>query len=263
MPEIVTPAADGAPETEVTAPDDFGAGVLAQFEHRTSTTAAPMDEMGAGTPFPGGVTVDASDQFTKMAAEINAQTVAADEPEVTAEPEPEPTIESSNDSIVEPEPEPTPDPGGYVWNYLDPTTGAPAAQRYDDRQIQEAIGLAAWARGLPDDVRDALGAVESGQAVAINRADYDRFHAWASQQSRGQRDSDLAKLDVDPDVAKVISDLRDEVSSLRGQSQGYPQQQGPGYNPAVTNALSQAVSTYRDARQLSQQEVDTLVQTAV
>lgn len=268
MPEIVIPAADGAPEPEAVAPDDFGADLLAQFEKRTTTTAAPADEMGM-SPYPGGVKVDAGDQFAAMAAELNAAKVAeinaaaADSADVAEEP-----VAEDAPAAELPAPDPATavdepagaDVGGYVWNYL-ATNGQPAAVRYDDRQVQEAISLKAWADGLGEELRYTLGAVESGQAVAIARNEYDQFQAWKGQQDRSQRDTDLARLDVEPDVAKVISDLRDEVASLRTQSPDVGQPQ-PNYNPNVTQALHQAVSHYQTARQLSQEEVNRLVANA-
>lgn len=247
-----------------TPPDDFGEGLLAQFEKRTTTTAAPADEFGMA--YPGGTSVDSSEQFAAMAAEITAATVAGEAPpevEQTADPavSTQPPGEPDEPAGVAEEPAPV-EPGGYVWQGIDPTSGAPVAQRYDDKFVQDAIHIRRWADALSDDLRYALGAVESGQAVAIDRADYDQFQAWRNQQTRGQRDTDLARLDVEPEVAKVIADLRDEVASLRGGNQLPPQQQQPAYNPAITQATTQAIDTYKAARQLSQDETNALVNNA-
>src|SRR5690606_41779848 len=118
----------------------------------------------------------------------------------------------------------------------DPATGQPAQAVIPDAYVERALSLMAWAQNLPQRPRDAVGMIESGQAVVIPRADYDQFVAWKNQQDKSQRDADLSNLDVDPDVAKLISELRDKVATLEAQ-----QQQGgvdPQYQAQANAELS-------------------------
>ncbi|PZM94384.1 MAG: hypothetical protein DIU79_09820 [Actinobacteria bacterium] len=162
----------------------------------------------------------------------------------------------------------TGDTSGYVYRYTDPATGQPAQAVIPDAYVERALSLMAWAENLPQQTRDAIGMIESGQAVVIPRADYDQFVAWKNQQDKSQRDADLSNLDVDPDVAKLISELRDKVATLEAQ-----QQQGgvdPQYQAqanaelsALNREIAAAQHEYAQTRGLTAEEAEALMATAV
>lgn len=155
-------------------------------------------------------------------------------------------------------------PSGYRWTEGDQDV------TFSDDQVRQALAISAWATGLPDQTRTAFAAIEQGQAVAIPRADFDQFQAWREQQQRSQRDADLSNLDVDPEVAKVITNLRDEITQLRGQTSPVSSQ-NPAQDYSVLNAnlsgtaqrFDAAVNAYAMQNGLDQAQMEALTQAAL
>ena len=298
---MTTPSPDQS--DDLTPPDDFGAAVLAEFERRAKGSAAPLDgdtpppggwpepstseANGAGSGDPaasavapptadaasteqGSLPADAEDgpasggqQGDGAASEEGAE--AAPSPDAQAGGQP---TQADDQSTRAGETSATGDTSGYVYRYTDPATGQPAQAVIPDAYVERALSLMAWAENLPQQTRDAIGMIESGQAVVIPRADYDQFVAWRNQQDKSQRDADLSNLDVDPDVAKLISELRDKVATLEAQ-----QQQGgvdPQYQAqanaelsALNREIAAAQHEYAQTRGLTAEEAEALMATAV
>jgi hypothetical protein len=153
--------------------------------------------------------------------------------------------------------------GGYVWQDGD------NQHQFTDDQVQRALLLNAWAERLPEQTRVAFAAIEEGQAVAVSRADFDQFKSWREQQTRAQRDADLANLDVDPDVAKLVTSLRDEVAQLRGQASPVSRQDDPvvanvnANLDATAQRMDAGARAYAAERQLTEAELQSLFAAAV
>jgi len=298
---MTTPSPDQS--DDLTPPDDFGAAVLAEFERRAKGSAAPLD---GDTPPPGGwpepSTSEANgagsgDPAASAVAPPTADAASTEQGSLPADAEDGPASGgqqgdgAASEEGAEAAPSPdaqaggqptqaddqstqaggtsaTGDTSGYVYRYTDPATGQPAQAVIPDAYVERALSLMAWAENLPQQTRDAIGMIESGQAVVIPRADYDQFVAWRNQQDKSQRDADLSNLDVDPDVAKLISELRDKVATLEAQ-----QQQGgvdPQYQAqanaelsALNREIAAAQHEYAQTRGLTAEEAEALMATAV
>ena len=299
---MTTPSPDQS--DDLTPPDDFGAAVLAEFERRAKGSAAPLD---GDTPPPGGwpepSTSEANgagsgDPAASAVAPPTADAASTEQGPLPADAEDGPASGgqqgdgAASEEGAEAAPSPdaqaggqptqaddqstqaggtsaTGDTSGYVYRYTDPATGQPAQAVIPDAYVERALSLMAWAENLPQQTRDAIGMIESGQAVVIPRADYDQFVAWRNQQDKSQRDADLSNLDVDPDVAKLISELRDKVATLEAQ-----QQQQGGVDPqyqaqanaelsALNREIAAAQHEYAQTRGLTAEEAEALMATAV
>jgi hypothetical protein len=184
-------------------------------------------------------------------------------------------------------PDPAAPPAGYDFHYVDPTTGQSQTRHLSDDSVRQAIGLASWANSLPDNTRAAFAAIEAGQAVAISRADYDQFVAFVNQtQAEGVNRGPASppRIDtstLDPDAAQAIDALQSQVSGLQAllQAQNGQQAQAPnqGYQPvdpsfqanvdanltATSQAFDNAIQVYAQARHLTSEETERLVNVAV
>lgn len=180
----------------------------------------------------------------------------------TAPAPPEPPVSGGAEPTVEPAAEPPVEsPDGYVYTYTN-EQGVEASIKFTNEQVERALSVAAWADALPDHTRQAMGAIEEGQAVAIPRVDYDRYLAWQNQQQRTQRDADL--VNYDEDAAREIQRLRDENAQLTGQPQQQPQQQQVPANvdanlTRTAQEYDAACRAFQAQHQLSDQERDQLL----
>lgn len=273
-------------------PEDYGAELIAQFEHRTSTLAASgEDGMTPPGGWPGGTGVDALAQLEANATPVPREDAPAEPP--AAETAPETATASESDASAVPPPagasapndapadgaggqEPAgglgdgTSPSGYVWEYAD-NTGAAQQAVFPDEVVQRALSLDAWAQQLPDATRAAFGAIEQGQAVAIPRADYDRFVAWQNQQQTADRDADLAEIAVDnPALYATIKAQRDKLDALGSQQGGQGGLGGVAPQPApltpqadanlnaTATAFDTTIRSYAQEKQLSQPEIEAL-----
>lgn len=247
-------------------PDDFGADLIDQLEQRAPVAndddagAELAEQIGALLKDPAATATDevaATPDEGPSAAAPAEDAAAGAESETPAPEPPDPAAASETPAAGE---------GGYVWQWYDTATNQTAEQRFTDAQVQQALQLASWANNLPEEVRYQLGMVESGQSVAIPRADFDRYQAWLNQQDRTQRDADLSNLDVEPDVAKVISDLRDQVTALQQGQQYQPQVNEQAINAnlsATAQAYDRSISAHREAWKLTEDETNRLVRTVI
>ncbi len=260
--EIETPAV----EDPLTPPDDFGAQVLAEFERRSAATISADD----------GTVAQASDEDpavpdntgpTADEAPADADASSTVEPpegeEVANTTTPEDEATETTEAAAETAPA-----GGYTWSVPDPAAeGGQRTVAFTDEEVQRSLSLAAWADGLTDDLRAQIGGIETGQAVAIPRAEYDAFQAWQAQRSASQRDADLADLDLDPDAAKLVTELRNEVAQLREQVPATAPIPGQATVDANLDAVAQgfdtAAAAYAAERGLSIDEVQMLLDDAV
>lgn len=300
-----TPVAD---DTDPLAPpDDLGASLLAEFERREKATAAALGkDLGDGPPggFPSlddaakNVTarVDVSQQGTPATTATPEPVTASGSPtgppaggDAASEPGRgdsdaastpgaggQPAAADETATVLGGAPEEgagaetaAPAPSGYTWTYHDGQ--GERTVTFDDAQVQRAIGIATWAESLPPDVQQAIGSIETGQAVAIPRAEFDEFQAWKNQQHRVSRDADLDSLDLDPDVAKILREQRDQIDALKTQqSTQLPGGVDPQYQQHVNAGIERdravmatALETYGQQRGLSAQEVEELLGAAV
>lgn len=151
---------------------------------------------------------------------------------------------------------------GYTWN--DSTAdGAPISQRFSDAEVQQGLQLRAWAQSLTDETRNVFGLIEQGQAVAIPRADYDRYLAFQQQQTRSTRDRDLENYDED--AAAEIARLRDLVSNTTAAPTA-PAPIDPNVDANLTAAANQfdaAAIAWGQARGLTEDEFRGVYQSAL
>lgn len=220
----------------------------------------PATAPGGDLPPPEGLPAPAADQVPAPA--VDGQPgggTAPAPPETPASGGAEPT--STPDPAADPAtPDAIPAPvDGYVYTYTN-DQGAEASIKFTNEQVERALSVAAWADALPEQTRVAMGAIEEGQAVAVPRADYDRYQAWLNQQQRTTRDADLANYDEDS--AREIQRLRDELDSRQR-----PVQHPPAAVPANIDANLTATAQQYDAaarafqtqHQLSQPELESLL----
>lgn len=288
-----TPVTTATADSDLAPPDDFGAAIIAEFEKRGMETrpfgqggAAMLDGSSDQAEPPGGwpvITPAPTDTAATVAEHETGQvTEALTEPEApTEEPGvPAPAPDASPELPVAAAPEPAQDAPadvsaegasagativtGYQWNEGDQSA------TFTDEQVRGALALSAWAEQLPEPTRTAFAAIEQGQAVAIARADYDAFQAWKGEQTRSTRDADLTRLDVDPEVAQVITGLRDELAALKAGTPvpaplGAPGEfQNTNANlDATAQRMDAAARTYATDRGLTEAEFSTLFQAAV
>jgi len=295
-----TPVEDGDP---LSPPDDLGASVLAEFERRTKATAAPANDTAVDGP-PGGFP-DLDDAAAKVTARVDVSKAVDQATSPTAVAQSAANVDetatgtssTSGDAASDPggsgaasstgtdtatvtddgagavEPgdgsavEATPPPG-YTWTYNDGVQDHTVT--FDDAQVQGAIRLAAWAEALPDEVKTAVGLIESGQSIAIPRSEFDEFSAWKAQQHRSTRDADLENADMDPAVADIIRKQRDEIDALKAGQPQVPGSVDPVYQAQVNAGAERtmaefnaATTAYAEARQLTPEETQGLLGVAI
>lgn len=277
IPESTEQPTEQSTATPDAPPDDFGAEVLAEFQRRgfgeggavlASDEVEPVAMADVGD-WPGGATVAATPESPETSA---AEAPAIPEAPATSEAPEAGTVEAPASGVpipVEDESDPAPEAptseppsvSGYTWSEGDQSVD------FSDDQVREGLTLSAWARSLSDETRAAFAGIEQGAAVAVPRDEYASFQAWRDQQQRDTRDSDLADLsDVDPDVAKLISGLRDEVSSLKAAAAPQPaasQSIGDANLDATFAAMEAATKLYGAEYGLTDEQVNQLTSEAV
>lgn len=256
---------DASSETQDTSspPEDLGEALLSQLESQAGNGRLEWE---------GGASIDVMADLSQRnqaeaTAPAEAEAVAPDEsqPAESQDEAPAPSSEASEETPAETQDEtgdnetqPEVPVGGYLWVEGD------EQQLFDDAQVREGLRLAAWARTLNDETRNAYAALEQGTAIAISREEYTAYNEWRSQKTKAARDSDLDNLIVDPDVAALISGLRDEVEALKAGPQ--PQSQGDANIDANLDAtlaiVDRTAEAYANELGLSQQEVAWLVKEA-
>ena len=241
--------------------DDFGADLIAQYNSRHQID--PGDEQLAaqiGVDLSGLLAADPNlaPPTPAVVPSPEASTAAVDSP--SQEPQaatdsvpvgsaatPGGTAEPAGTALPPPEPGTSEQPpetaevGGYVWRWSDEATQAPAEHRFTDEQVQEALRVAAdertrvglelhkWAESLAPEQRNAMGAVAQGQAVAVPRADWDRFQAWQhAQQTAARLPADLDSYD--PEAAKVIREQAEKLAAYEATLAQQPAQPQPQYS---------------------------------
>jgi hypothetical protein len=86
------------------------------------------------------------------------------------------------------------------------------------------IGLDQWARSLPDQTVRAFAAIESGDAIAISRAQYDQFALWAAGQNSQTSQTAAPAPVFDEFTDDTTKALYQQVQQLQ-QTVQYQQQQ--------------------------------------
>lgn len=235
MPDDLNPESTvetpSAPTVEL--PEGFGKALQDRFGSTSNIGLAD---------FEGGVGIDAAAQLAATGIEVpapvtpeppadgsalplsdpSASPASTAEPTSPVAPDVQPATGDQPAAPVEPSAEtqpptePSAAPGGWDHQYVD-ETGATQTQHFDDSQIRRGLELTAWADSLPPEMRSMLGAVESGQAVAIPRADYDSYVAWRHAQDTQSRDADLDQFE--PDAARVIREQREQIAALQSIAQ--------------------------------------------
>lgn len=271
MPDDLTPESTldtpSAPTVEL--PEGFGQALQDRF--------GGTSKIGVGiTDYEGGVGVDAVAQLAQQGDAGAPPPTPADEPPAE-EPVVAPDDTSSvpapdDDSIPAPAVEPEaaspsetlpPVSGGWDHHYID-ETGAEAIQHFDDAQVRRGLELVAWADSVPQELRAALGAVESGQAIPIPRARYDAYVAWEHAQQTQTRDTDLESLDADPRVIEMLRQQRDQIAQLTQAQQSTPAPSNVDPNlTAWAMHMDNAAVEWGKARNLSDDETRTLWQAAI
>lgn len=98
----------------------------------------------------------------------------------------------------------------------------------DVQSAQALLALGSWAQQLPPETREQFAAVESGQAVAIPRAEFEQFQAWKQTRRQSEPKDTYAELedaDIDPAIIARLRAQDQELANLRAaQQQPYVQQ---------------------------------------
>lgn len=213
------------------------------------------------TELPGGETPDfealLSAEFAKRmglgADEENGQSDDDDRPAPTPEPVGDPDEEYDPTE----DPSPTSDPAPAPARLAVPIPGTDQTYDVDVDTAQKLLGLAAWAEGLQPQTREAFAAIETGAAVPVSRADYERFLAWSQMQQR----EDVDNFGDDEDAtAREVAALRAEVARMRQQP--LVDQYNETANQA-TNIFVQTAESYAESRGLSEAEMGEVFQYAI
>lgn len=155
-----------------------------------------------------------------------------------AQPGAQPTLPPVPTAFAPPTVDPTipPSPGGEGGEPTSLDPNAPPAipdghtritfgDQYVDAtpdQIQQAYLTALWLQNQPDEIRNAWGAIEARQAVAVPHEEYTRFQAWKAtgaptpQQALTQQRPDLSL--VDPEVAAYVANLEGRITATPAPS---------------------------------------------
>jgi hypothetical protein len=111
---------------------------------------------------------------------------------------------------ADPEPAPVPPHRLSV-----PIPGTEHVFDLDVDTAQGLLALAAWNENLAPQTREQFAAIETGAAVAVAKADYERFQAWLRTEGADyQPDADL-----DPAVAQRIAALEAQLAQVQAQPQ--------------------------------------------
>lgn len=273
------PVPDGFDPMEPAA--DFGSDMLDEFARRAGGPPAATDDqleaqIAAALGEQQPASTEAADGGPEPQAQQAAETPPAAEPASTATEAPAGTEPAgampADDDGGPPEGELlTEPPTGYVWAWQDDNQQAQET-RFTDEHVQQALRLASdprvnqgltligWAEQLTSEQREAMGRVAEG-AVAVPRADYDRYQAWLHQQETAQRYPNLD--DLDPEAAKIIRDQQARLAQLEGGQRQEPVAEPPaaaGYSDQQADVLARgynaAIGGLKQAWQLSDAELE-------
>jgi hypothetical protein len=188
-------------------------------------------------PEPDAVSIDAGPD-DDLTPEEQAERVIGTEPRVEV-----PVEEPADEEDALPEVLRVPIPGSDQTFDLDTATA------------QQLLGLAAWSENLSPQTREQFAAIEHGAAVAVDRAEFERFRAWQQTNAADDLDDDL-----DPRVAQRIAALEAEVRQSRAQPQV---QQHNARAEFATNAFASTAQVYATERGLSEAEMADIFNYAV
>lgn len=237
--------------------------------------------------FPGAATVDAS-QHVDVATSGDVEDAAPTgdgqpgssdgsgeqgEPATLAPPDPatrtdapEPAEQQETSTQSDDQQLPPPEPPSLSEGWTTELNGQTLT--FTNEQVLQGLQLLSWATELPEHTRMAMAQIQEGQAVAVPRAEYDRYQAWLNQQQTAQRDADLTHMDED--VAAAIKAARDEADSLRAQiaqmQQGTAAAVPPNIDRNLTGVAEQYDAACREFQQqhgLTEQELTTLMDSVV
>jgi hypothetical protein len=149
-------------------------------------------------------------------------------------------------------PEPVPAPAATILAIPTPDGGT---FELDVPTAESLLALGAWSQGLAPETREAFAAIEQGQAIAVDRQDFERFNAWRQTQDAGNDYDDL-----DPAVAQRIAQLEAENAQLRVQPLA---NQNSAQADQATSAFLDTANAYAAQRGLSEAEMGTVFQQAL
>jgi len=102
-----------------------------------------------------------------------------------------------------------------------PSTFTVGERTYTTADVERLSALGDWATALDPNLRNAMAALEAGQAAAISLDEYQRFQAWqAAQASRTQQPpTDELLSDLDDQQRLYVENLQRENIRLTAQQQ--------------------------------------------
>ncbi len=216
----------GTAEDTPIPPDELSQQIAAVFERRQGNApSSPIDrDTDAPTKPPVGTT-DSTDTTSDTPPGEGGDAPAQGGGELTQPP----AAGSTADQIVPGGDDET--DGGTTPHGAPPSSlvidyGDGQQHTLDVEGAKELLALAGWANSLPDDIKGAFAAIEQGQAVAIDREEYQGYLTWRQTQKAGPgqtTDSDLD--DLDPEVARLIAGMQAQIASLSQQQPAQFQQQ--------------------------------------
>lgn len=159
-----------------------------------------------------------------------------------------------------------------------PVTPSPSTFKVDDTEytaddIKSLTQLRDWATGLSPDLRQALAAVEAGQAAAIPADEYRKFLAWQTAQGSRQQPSSTTDdlLDgLDDDQLRYVRELEARAAGNTTTQRPADPAQVASEQQRIQQQLNERTMRYvdtakswGDARGLTEQQVADLTQVAV
>lgn len=114
-------------------------------------------------------------------------------------------------------------PQGYTVKLADGSTAT-----FQEDQIRQMAEVTAWAQALDDETRQAMSAIESRRAKAVELQEWEQYEAWKATRPQAQAQTADVWADViqdlDPEHRDAFLQLqRDAEAGRRAQSQPSPE----------------------------------------
>lgn len=260
-PQNPPPDDSGIPGVDPAVVDAF-----AQQFARTQNVSNPFPDLHAPTPDETGDTVSPdAPPVVETGGRAGVPQVAPPAPASTTPPPPPPSPDEA--SPVPPSggdaplPPPTPPDDVGVSGVAPSDDADPTARSLevslpdgsthtiDADAASRLLTLQGWAQSLTDEQRHQMHAVETGQAVAIPRADYERYVAFVEQQSRQPAVDPYAQLvdeGVDP---ATIERLRQDQAARDAELErlrATVNQPSPAMQAQADQSVQQRVAAYQE-----------------
>jgi len=234
-------------DTEVST-DEAEAAVQQQFQEQVQTVIRDLYGTSEKHGSEGGESVDgADDAGSEDASEDTHTSLGTDNATATSDLAGTADADVTADAGAEGEHDASTAPSSLSLNLPDGSTFELTQQHAED-----LVRLASWANNLPEQTRYAFAAVESGQAVAIPRTEYESYMRW--KDSPAAKQSSLADEleDISPETAARVRELEARVAAIPDASAVRAQAEAEARLQRDIEISQQTISAFQQESNLSQ-----------